>query len=182
MDCRQCYNEIVDKEHLGRRAFSIIVSRHARIAVVLFIIAVGAFFDRHIIGTSQFMDQVVLWSLAFFAFFLAYAFLAGWLVYANYTFSLEDDAFRISQGIFSKKETAIPYRQIRDVNIERGISQQMFGVSTLVILTVGAEGAPSGSNLSEGVAPVIRNIDKHRALAVQSELLKRANIQKISQS
>jgi uncharacterized membrane protein YdbT with pleckstrin-like domain len=172
----------VNKEHLGRRAFSIIVSRHARIAIVLFVIAIVAFFARHAVGANGYMNQIVLWSLALFTFFLVYAFLVGWLVYTNYTFSLEDDAFRISQGVLSKKETAIPYRQIRDVNIERGISQQMYGVSTLVILTVGAEAAPAGSNLSESVAPIIQNIDRHRALEVQSELLKRANIQKISQS
>lgn len=172
-------NIISGRQHLGSRAFSLIVSKHARAAFLLLIIAVAAFVARGMVGNSAFMNQVVMWSLVLFVIFLAYAFLAGWLVYVNYTFSLEADAFRISRGVFSKKETAIPYRQIRDVNIERSVYQRMYGVSKLVILTVGEEGLSSG--VSESVLPIVDNIDKNAALVFQSELLKRANVQKISQ-
>ena len=167
-------------KHLGSRAFSLIASKHMRFAIILLIIAVAAFIGRNIVGSSQFMNQVVLWALGLFVIFLGYAFLAGWLVYANYTFSLEGDAFKISRGVFSKKETAIPYRQIRDVNIERSLYQRIYGVSKLVILTVGEEGLSSG--VSESVIPVVDNIDKNLAVAFQAELLKRANVQKVSQS
>ncbi len=165
-------------QKLGPRAFSLLVSRHSKFAFVLLVIAVVAFLARNAVG-GGYMDRVVLWSIILFVVFIAYAFLAGWLVYKNYTFSLEDDAFKIRRGVFSKKETAIPYRQIRDVNIERSISQQIYGVSKLVILTVGEESL--SASVSEAVLPVVDNIDKNLALTFQSELLKRANVQKISQ-
>ena len=166
-------------QHLGSRAFSLIVSKHSRFAFILLVVAIIAFFARHAFGATQYMNQVVLWSLGLFVVFIAYAFAAGSLVYKNYTFSLEDDAFKIRRGVFSKKETAIPYRQIRDVNIERSIYQQLYGVSKLVILTVGEESL--SASVSESVIPVVDNIDKRLALIFQSELLKRANVQKISQ-
>ena len=177
---------ITGPQHLGSRAFSLIVSKHARFAFILFFIAIAALVVKNVFGANvsaqvgYFMDQTVLWSLVLFFIFLCWAFFIGWLTYINYTFALEDDAFKIRRGIFSKKETAIPYRQIRDVNIERSFSQQLYGVSKLVILTVGEESL--SSSVSESVIPVVDNIDKHLALASQAELLKRANVQKISQS
>ncbi len=179
MNPNQSQPDFSTPQHLGKRAFSLIVSKHSRFAFILLVVAIIAFFARHAVGNSQYMNQVVLWSLLLFVVFLVYAFLAGSLVYKNYTFSLEDDAFKIRRGIFSKKETAIPYRQIRDVNIERSVSQQIYGVSKLIILTVGEESLSAG--VSEAVLPVVDNIDKKLALVFQSELLKRANVQKISQ-
>ena len=147
--------------------------------MILLLISIAAFLLRNVIGVSQYINQVVLWSLVLFIVFIVYAFFVGWLVYINYTFALEDDAFKIRRGVLSKKETAIPYRQIRDVNIERSISQQIYGVSKLVILTVGEESL--SSSVSESVLPVVDNIDKNLAVIFQAELLKRANVQKISQ-
>ena len=174
--------EIGRKERLGKRALSFIISKHARLAIVLFVIAALAFFARHSVGANAFMDQVVMWSLVLFPVFLVYGFLVGWIVYANYSFMLETDAFEIRHGVFSKEETAIPYRQIRDVNITRSLAQQMAGVSTLIILTDSSAPSPSKDGVSAGVTPMIENIDKHRATFFQNELLKRANVQKISQS
>lgn len=169
-------------QRLGRKAFSLIVSKHARFAVALLVISVVALFLRTAFGSAivPYMDHVVFWSLVLFFVFLAWAFFIGWITYINYTFSLEDDAFKIRRGVFSKKETAIPYRQIRDVNIERSFSQQLYGVSKLVILTVGEESLTSA--VSESVIPVVDNIDKNLATASQAELLRRANVQKVSQS
>ena len=167
-------------QHLGRRALSFLISKHSHAAVVLFLIAIATTLLKNVVGQSDIMIQIILWSWILFIVTFIYAFIVGWLVYANYTFALEDDAFKIRRGVISKKETAIPYRQIRDVNIERSFFQQMAGVSKLVILTVGEESLSSG--VSESVIPVVNNIDKHLALAAQAELLKRANVQKISQS
>ena len=169
-------------QRLGRKAFSLIVSKHSRFSLILLVISILAVVFRTSVGAGNvpFMDQVVLWSLVLFFVFLAWAFFISWITYINYTFALEDDAFKIRRGVFSKKETAIPYRQIRDVNIERSFSQQLYGVSKLVILTVGEESLTSA--VSESVIPVVDNIDKNLAIASQAELLRRANIQKVSQS
>jgi uncharacterized membrane protein YdbT with pleckstrin-like domain len=179
MDNTQTPDVSSGKQHLGKRAFSLIVSKHARVALVILLISIVVLIFRNFFGNNSIMDQVVLWSFVLFIIFLVEAFLVGWLIYANYTFALEDDAFRISRGVLSKKETAIPYRQIRDVNIERSLYQRMYGVSKLIILTVGEESL--SASVSEAVLPIVDNIDKNLALKFQNELLRRANVQKVSQ-
>ena len=70
----------------------------------------------------------------------------------------------------------MPYRQIQDVDIEEDITDRILGVCRLVILTAGHEDEPKSEGESEGVLPVI---DKTLAEQLQTELLKRANIQKV---
>ncbi len=166
-------------QRLGPRALSFLVSKHLRLAFILLLILVVAVVANKYLPTNPLMQEVTVWSAILFLVAIVWAFFAAWIVYVNYTFALEDDAFKIRRGVISKKETAIPYRQIRDVNIERSFAKQLAGVSKLVILTVGEEGLSSG--VSESVIPVVDNIDKHLAVLFQAELLKRANVQKISQ-
>jgi uncharacterized membrane protein YdbT with pleckstrin-like domain len=65
------------------------------------------------------------------------------------------------------------------VDIERNISYRMFGVSRIVILTAGnEEEKKSGEDESEGILPAI---DKDLAEWLQAELLKRANVQKVTE-
>ena len=67
---------------------------------------------------------------------------------------LDDDALKIRRGILSKEEIAIPYRQIQDVDIEQNISDRLWGVARLAILTAGHEEAKEGEeDDSEGIFP-----------------------------
>lgn len=95
---------------------------------------------------------------------------------------MTEDSLKIKRGIFSKTENAIPYRQIQNVDIERDLVFQMLGLSRLIILTAGHEdepkGVPYGSDESEGVIPAI---DQKLAEYLQTELLKRADIEKTVQ-
>lgn len=97
---------------------------------------------------------------------------------------MAEDSFKIKRGILSKAENAIPYRQIQNVDIERGLLFQMLGLSRLIILTAGHEdesprNAPIGSDEAEGIIPAI---DQKLAEWLQTELLKRADVQKIIQA
>ena len=93
---------------------------------------------------------------------------------------MADDSFKIKRGIFSKTEDAIPYRQIQNVDIERSLIFQMLGLSRVVILTAGHEDqAPKGTDEAEGIIPAV---DQKLAEWLQSELLKKADIQKVVQT
>jgi uncharacterized membrane protein YdbT with pleckstrin-like domain len=119
--------------------------------------------------------------LILFAVVFAATFLMGWLIYKNYKFSLGDDSLKIKKGVFEKEEVAIPYRQIQDVDIARDVSSQMMGLSRITILTAGQEdqkNADGEDNQNEGVLPAI---DKDLAEWLQAELLKRANVQKVTE-
>jgi uncharacterized membrane protein YdbT with pleckstrin-like domain len=116
--------------------------------------------------------------------FLAFAFitclvsvLVARYVYRSRGFSLANDAFKIKQGIFTKQEMAIPYRQIQNVEIERTFTQQILGVSKIVIVTAGSDDAKTEFNESKGI---LNTVDKELASALQEELIKRSDIQRIS--
>jgi uncharacterized membrane protein YdbT with pleckstrin-like domain len=90
---------------------------------------------------------------------------------------MAEDSLKIKRGILSKTENAIPYRQIQNVDIERSFMFQMLGLSRLIILTAGHEDENvKGTDEAEGVIPAV---DQKIASWLQTELLKRADVQKV---
>lgn len=127
---------------------------------------------------SNTLNVVIYWSiLATLAVFFITAFVS-WLGYAMFQFSLGTDIFKIRRGIFTKDETAIPYRRIESVDIRRNLIHQLFGVSRITIeTTIDSEStADNKKNSSDEVFPVI---DHSLAENIQEELTKRANVQKM---
>ena len=118
------------------------------------------------------------WSLLIALIALVVALIASWLIYTNYRYMLDDDSLKIKRGILNKEEIAIPYRQIQDINIERNLTYQMFGMSRLVILTAGHEDEPHPEGEAEGILPAI---DKNLAETLQDEILKRTDIQRVTE-
>lgn len=120
------------------------------------------------------------WSVLVFFLVAIGTAIVVWFDYSGYGYELGEDALRVKHGVFHKDETAIPYRQIQNVDIERPFLYVLSGTSRLVILTAGQEdksGASADAD-SEGVIPII---DKDLAVELQNELLKKANIQKVVQ-
>ena len=90
-----------------------------------------------------------------------------------------EDALLLRHGIFTKEEFAVPYRQIQNIEIERTVGDQIMGISKLIILTAGHENdEEEKKDDPEGIIP---SIDQHIAMSLQTELLKRTNIQKVIQ-
>ncbi|HUD03979.1 MAG TPA: PH domain-containing protein [Candidatus Paceibacterota bacterium] len=172
-----------EPQRLGPRAYSLILDKYATTPIIFFVITIIALIVRvkGSFGHPAFVNQIIFWSIGLLILGCIYTLAAAHLIYRSYTFSIGEDAFKITKGIFAKKETAIPYRQIRDVNIERSFYQRLCGVSKLIVLTPGSGTAPAGGfSASESVLPIIDNIDKRRAVTLQAELLRRANIQKVT--
>jgi len=109
------------------------------------------------------------------------SFIFAWLTYINYLFMMADDSFKIKRGILSKKENAIPYRQIQNVDIERTLLFQILGLSRVIILTAGHEdnAMKGAASEAEGIIPAI---DKKLAEWLQTELLKKADVQKVTET
>jgi len=164
----------------------IFVLQRIQASFVLLLVSVGLF----VIQAQSFVAQVPIprfrqylllaaWGcFLLFAIFFLLSFFIAWLIYVNYRFCLGEDSLKIRRGILNKEEIAIPYRQIQDVDIDRDLSFRMIGVSRIVILTAGHEDEKPSveSGESEGVLPAL---DKDLAEWMQSELLKRANVQKV---
>jgi putative membrane protein len=179
----------MDQEYqtLGKKVFWLFFMQTSPVAFVLLLLSVILFFVsfQPFITSSLFgnMRPDVLWAtlIIFVISLLVFAgsFASAWLSYINYKFLLADDSFKIKRGILNKTENAIPYRQVQNVDIERSFTFQMLGLSRLIILTAGHEDEkPQGKDEAEGIIPAI---DKKIAEWLQTELLKRADVQKVVQ-
>lgn len=168
---------------LGHRTFWLFVSKKSTAAISFFVLALVFTFAR---GISSLPPEIrsfagLAGAVCFVIFFIALliAMLSAWFVYKNDQFCLSNDALKIKHGTFVEKEIAIPYRQIQNVSIERNMSEQMMGLSRIIIATAGHDDEKTPENESEGVLPAI---DKHLAEALQEELLRRADVQKVIQT
>lgn len=121
------------------------------------------------------LDQGLLFLLGVFYLLFIVALAATLFQYIAYEFMLDEHALKIRSGIINLQIEAIPYRQMQNVDIERDLLYRILGVSRMVILTAGTEDASTG-NESEGIIPAI---DKNLAFAIQRELLKRANEERV---
>jgi putative membrane protein len=169
---------------LGKKVFWLFflqISPAAFIVLILFlfflIVSFQPFLANTIYGNLQkYSLTASLVSFLLFVMIAGISFAYSWLTYINFTFCMADDSFKIKRGIINKTEDAIPYKQIQDVDVERGLLFLILGLSRLVILTAGHEDERDNEgDESEGVIPAV---DKKLAEWLQAELLRRADIQK----
>jgi putative membrane protein len=172
---------------MGKKTFWIFFLQRINAALILLLLTIVLFVlgQQAFLATTQFGDlagytMMAAWiALALFVIALAITFLVAWLVYSTYKFCLGDDSLKIKRGILNKEEVAIPYRQIQDVDLKRDLSFQMMGLSQIIILTAGHdEDEKPGDDDTEGILPAL---DKNLAEWMQAELLKRANVQKVTE-
>jgi putative membrane protein len=170
---------------LGRKTFWMFLIEQINPALTFLVITIVLFAidGQPFLVTKQFgnITPYVSWAaeicLALFVFILAFTLFMVWLAYRNYKYCLGEDSLKIKRGILEKEEVAIPYRQIQDVDIKRDLYFQMLGLSRIIILTAGQE-ADARDSESEGILPAL---DKDLAEWFQAELLKRANVQKVTE-
>ena len=172
---------------MGKKTFWIFFLERIHAAFILLLLAIALFIvsRQAFLATTQFGDltryAVAAWELCglLFVIVLAISLFVAWLVYSTYKFSLGDDSLKIKRGILNKEEVAIPYRQIQDVDIKRDLSFQLIGLSKIIIITAGhEEDEKPGDDDTEGILPAL---DKDLAEWLQAELLKRANVQKVTE-
>ena len=175
-----------DEYHtLGKKTLWIFTLQRIRASMIVLVIAIGLFAVKDksflanvpLAGDIRPYMQTITWTaFGIFAVIFLITFFVAWLIYTHYKFSLGADALKIKRGILRKEETAIPYRQIQNVDIERDLSYQAFGLSRIVILTAADDDNTPDEDESEGILP---GLDKDLAEWLQAELLKRANVQKV---
>lgn len=172
---------------MGKKTFWIFLLQRAHAAFIFLLLTIAFF----VLSGQTFLVATPVGNIAGDVFLAAWicagAFIvvfgitlfASWLIYKNYKYSLGDDSLKIKRGILNKEEVAIPYRQIQDVDLRRDLSFQMMGLSQVVIITAGHdEDEKPGDEDTEGILPAL---DKDLAEWLQAELLRRANVQKVTE-
>lgn len=169
-----------DYQTLGKGAFWLFFLQISPAAFILLIASIVLFilsFQPFLANTEKYFLLATLITFILSLLIFAGSFTFAWLTYINFVFLMAEDSFKIKRGILTKTENAIPYRQIQNVDIERSFMFQILGLSRLIILTAGHEDERSkGSDEAEGIIPAI---DKTLAEWLQTELLKKADIQKV---
>lgn len=171
---------------LGKKTFWIFFLQrvHASFILLLLTIALFVINGQPFLMTKQFVAYApyvmgAAWLCALlFVVVLAITLFICWIIYSRYKFCLGPDSLKIKRGFLNKEEVSIPYRQIQDVDIKRDLSFQMMGLSRIMILTAGHEDQSATDDDSEGILPAL---DKDLAEWLQAELLKRANVQKVTE-
>jgi len=159
-------------QKLGMKTFWVFLSDRSKIAILIGLIA---------FAFVKFKFPYAGWVALAFVLASVITAVITWIDYVGYGYQLGPDALKLRRGTFHKDETAIPYRQIQNIDIERPFLYVLSGTSKIVILTAGHEekGGDAGDAESEGIIPII---DKDLAIKLQNELLSRANIQKVVQA
>lgn len=92
-----------------------------------------------------------------FATYIVTLFLSAEIVYSSFRYSTDDVGFQKSYGVVHKMQVSIPYQQIQNVNLRRGLLDRMLGLSHVSIETAGnSNGAREIANsktTSEGYLP-----------------------------
>lgn len=165
---------------LGKRTYWLFFSKWLETPFAFFVVAIGISIVRRMsLVPVPYQRMAAIMSLVCFGIAVltfCITFFIARFAYRSQGFSFAQDAFKIRKGIFTKEEIAIPYRQIQNVDIQRTFTQQVAGVSTLIIVTAGSDDDATPHNESKGI---LQTIDKDIAVILQEELLKRADVQKV---
>ncbi len=152
---------------LGPKTFAVLIIQRSLGIGVLFIgfIALAGVKSSVPAFLGQYIDLAISFGLVAILGIAFLILLTVLLEYRHYGVILEQDAFRIRRGAIVQTETGIPYRRIKEVNMQRTAFDQIFGTSTIVITVLGEGEGQTFADESQhtlpwieaGIADEIRN-------------------------
>jgi uncharacterized membrane protein YdbT with pleckstrin-like domain len=104
--------------------------------------------------------------------------LRAWVLYRQYKFMLDENAFHVRRGIFFIKEIVIPYHHIQNVEIKQPYLYRFIGLAELDITTLGGSGSsflPVQNNKHKKSSNLLPVIDRKMAKALAHELVNRGS-------
>lgn len=150
----------LNQEHrLGPKAFILLLIRRVAVGFTFFVLASVLSMARGVImagllstmqtagsatalspdAISVYIENGISALFLFSIILMLIGFFISWIQYRFYAFRFDEFDLHMRQGILSRKEVAIPYRQMQDINIFRSLIYQMLGVSRLIIDSAGHE-------------------------------------------
>ena len=101
--------------------------------------------------------------------------LVALFVYNNFQYEIDQAGLTIESGIIHKKKVTVPFEQIQNVNIERSLTDRLFGLARISIETAGSSNSQpqtvattNGPVKSEGYLP---GIDLQLAKVIHDTLI-----------
>jgi len=172
-------DEIQQYKKMGGKTLFILICKRCGIiflpiALLALVIAASFFVPADYAGYLN-LAMVIVWIVLIITAFLVL--FIGWLEYLRYQITIDQESIKINKGIIREEQIGIPFRRIKEAAIDRGIIDQMIGISDLVLTVLGEE---EGSNFSQESKIILPALDKNIALTIQDVILKRAEVEKMS--
>ena len=173
--------ENINKQYdkLGGKTLALfILKRSGFLFVILIAIALVLGLQGFIPTDYSSIVQLVIFGLAiaFVALGLIIVGL-GMLEYKHYKIIISDETIKIYRGLFSEEEIGLPFRRIKQVNIERSLTDQIFGISNINLTVLGEE---DGDPTTKSDKIIISVLDKNIAEEIQNIILKESEVEEIS--
>ena len=100
--------------------------------------------------------------------------LLGSLEYHHYKIIITEEMITLYRGLISEEEVGLPFRRIKQVNIERSLFDQIMGISNLNLTILGSE---EGGHEDHILLPAL---DKKLAQEIQNIILQKAEVEEIN--
>jgi uncharacterized membrane protein YdbT with pleckstrin-like domain len=186
-----------EEERLGRKAYMLMALRGLVPPIVIAIIAVVLLAASRGIGDLIFVIAKLIGSgtpavsnaieygvryVVFLAFALAgvsfvSSLMASRMRYRRYTFTFEEFGLRLRRGTMRMTELTIPYRQMQDVEVERGFFHQITGTARIVINSAGHEEPAARFRPAEETNIILDPIDLAAAEEIRLLLQRKIGVQ-----
>jgi uncharacterized protein len=92
-----------------------------------------------------------------------------WLRYRVHRWEVTADAVYTQTGWLTRTWTLVPISRIQTVDVTRGVLQQLFGLSTVAVLTASSQGTVRVPHLEADVAQRVADDLAHRAEQVRDQ-------------
>jgi membrane protein YdbS with pleckstrin-like domain len=92
-----------------------------------------------------------------------------WAKHRVYRWEITGEAVYTLTGWLTRTWTLVPVSRIQTVDVTRGVLQQLFGLSTVAVLTASSQGTVRIWHLDTGVAQQVADDLAHRAEQVRDE-------------
>lgn len=168
----------LEYKRVGNRTLAFFILRKLGLFfITLFIIIALAILSRFVpMQYAGMLTSLIPYLLLVLLLFLAFGSIKGWFQYSHYSVVLSDEDMTITQGFVSQEEIGVPYRRVKEIQIERDVINQLAGLSDVVIIIQGAE--ESGAATERRV--ILPSLPKDVAIRIQNKILGKAEVQEMA--
>ena len=164
-------------ERLGFKTYILLTLRRAVLlfVVILAIIALSLAWNYIPVEYSTIAQMTLLGLGIAFVLLAIIIILLGFLEYRHYKIYITDETIKIYRGLISEEEVGLPFRRVKQANIERGLMDQILGVSQIRLTVTGDEDGAGPENKY-----LLTALDKNLAQEIQNIILKEAEVEEIN--
>ena len=166
----------VEHKKMGNKTLFFFVLKRSKFlfAVIFIFLAILALSPIIPADVKHYAQMIDFWLSISIIVIAAGTFGLGYLEYHNLTVSIYVKTIKITKGVLTRHEIGVPFRRIKRIDIIRTLTCRFFGISNIVITTMGDE--EQDADKDEITIPYI---EKHLAEKIQHEILQHAQVEQI---